>query len=234
MKHITTFENFINENFIKESINTKDIKVGTILNFNDGETWKVTKTSGIASGKIFAAPYGDTKKNYVSLPIEFSVDKLEKDVKSLSESQVNEADISLKNISDIEHTRLIKWIGQNLNSNVDVVKSTDGFTIDASKIPSRDKNDLIKYLKSSDYLNESYTNEASAFMAKDVAKTVAYLTAEVGPEPGYIFFGHNEDIEDFDKLWKKKKYQEALDMLAQDREIEAQTFDDVKPWTKQN
>lgn len=78
------------------------------------------------------------------------------------------------------------------------------------------------------------TNEASAFMAKDVVKTVAYLTAEVGPEPGYIFFGDGEDIEDFDKLWKKKKYQEALDMLANDREIVAKTFDDVKPWTKQN
>lgn len=154
MKHITTFADFINESAVKESINTKDIKVGTILNFNDGETWKVTKTSGLAFGKIFAAPYGDTKKNYVSLPIEFSIDKLEKDVKSLSESQVNEADINLKNISDIEHTRLIKWIGQNLNSDVDVVKSKDGFTIDASKIHSRDKNDLIKYLKSSDYLNE--------------------------------------------------------------------------------
>jgi hypothetical protein len=83
-------------------------------------------------------------------------------------------------------------------------------------------------------VNESVVNEASAFMAKDVAKTVAYLTAEVGPEPGYIFFGHNKDIEDFDKLWRKRKYQEALDMLAKDREIEAQTFDDVKPWTKQN
>ena len=160
MKHITTFADFLNE-----GINVKDIKVGTILNFKDGETWKVTKTPGISSGKIFAAPHGDTKKNYVSLPIEFPIDKLEQDVKSLSESQVN---------------------------------------------------------------------EASAFMAKDVAKTVAFLNAEVGDHPGYIFFGDGEDIEDFDKLWKKRKYQEALDMLAKDREIEAQTFDDVKPWVKES
>ena len=83
-------------------------------------------------------------------------------------------------------------------------------------------------------VKESAVTEASAFMAKDVAKTVAYLTAEVGAEPGYIFFGDGEDIEDFDKLWRKRKYQEALDMLAQDREIAAQSFDDVKPWTKQN
>jgi|688.fasta_scaffold407146_2 hypothetical protein len=160
MKHITTFTDFLNE-----GINTKDIKVGTILNFKDGETWKVTKTPGISTGKIFAAPYGDTKKKYISLPIEFPIDTLKQDVKSLSESQVN---------------------------------------------------------------------EASAFMAKDVAKTAAFLNNQAGPEPGYLFFGHNEDIEDFDKLWKKRKYQEALDMLAQDREIEAQTFDDVKPWVKES
>jgi hypothetical protein len=82
MKHISTFEGFVNESEVNEGINVKDIKVGTILNFKDGETWKVTKTSGISSGKIFAAPYGDTKKSYVSLPIEFSIDKLEQDVES--------------------------------------------------------------------------------------------------------------------------------------------------------
>ena len=73
----------INESEVNEGINVKDIKVGTILTFKDGETWKVTKTSGISSGKIFAAPYGDTKKSYVSLPIEFSTENLEKDVTSI-------------------------------------------------------------------------------------------------------------------------------------------------------
>ena len=77
-------EKTIDESVVNEGINVKDIKVGTILNFKDGETWKVTKTSGISSGKIFAAPYGDTKKSYVSLPIEFSTENLEKDVESLS------------------------------------------------------------------------------------------------------------------------------------------------------
>ena len=76
-------EKTIDESVVNEGINAKDIKVGTILNFKDGETWKVTKTSGISSGKIFAAPYGDTKKSYVSLPIEFSTENLEKDVTSI-------------------------------------------------------------------------------------------------------------------------------------------------------
>ena len=84
------------------------------------------------------------------------------DVKdAIKESVVNGENINIKNISDIEHTRLIKWISQNIyvKSEIDVVKSKDGFTIDASKIPSRDKNDLIKYLRSNDYLNESVVNE---------------------------------------------------------------------------
>ena len=89
----------VNESEVNEGINVKDIKVGTILNFKDGETWKVTKTSGISSGKIFAAPYGETKKSYVSLPIEFSIENLENDVKSLNESQtfnefLNESEVN--------------------------------------------------------------------------------------------------------------------------------------------
>jgi hypothetical protein len=76
-------EKTIDESVVNEGINAKDIKVGTILNFKDGETWKVTKTSGISSGKIFAAPYGDTKKSYVSIPLEFSIESLEKDVTSI-------------------------------------------------------------------------------------------------------------------------------------------------------
>lgn len=131
MKHITTFADFINENFIKESINAKDIKVGTILNFNDGETWKVTKTSGIASGKIFAAPYGDTKKNYVSLPIEFSIDKLEKDVKSLSESQVNESIIDK-----------IKSLFQRTPIETKLLNSLDIFTDDLLA-PGEKKYDIV-------------------------------------------------------------------------------------------
>ena len=76
-------EKTIDESVVNEGINAKDIKVGTILNFKDGETWKVTKTSGISSGKIFAAPYGDTKKSYVSVAIEFSTENLEKDLTSI-------------------------------------------------------------------------------------------------------------------------------------------------------
>ena len=96
MNNIPTFEDFVNESNVSEGINVKDIKVGTILNFKDGETWKVTKTPGISTGKIFAAPYGDTRKSYISIAIEYQIDKLKQDVKSISESQefIGESKIS--------------------------------------------------------------------------------------------------------------------------------------------
>lgn len=78
-------EGTINE---ASKINVKDIKVGSILNFNDGEQWKVTKFIGNPSNPrgVFALPHGDTKKNYVSVALEFTIDDLEQKVNSLNEA----------------------------------------------------------------------------------------------------------------------------------------------------
>lgn len=69
-------------------IDVKDIKVGSILNFNDGEQWKVTKFIGNPSNPrgVFALPHGDTKKNYASVALEFTIDDLNKMVDSLNEA----------------------------------------------------------------------------------------------------------------------------------------------------
>lgn len=84
MKHIKLYEDFLNEG----SKEIKNIKVGTVLNFKGGETWKVTKIIGSPSDPrgVLAAPFGDTKKNYVSLAIEFSMDYLSDNLESLEES----------------------------------------------------------------------------------------------------------------------------------------------------
>lgn len=88
-KFLKSVKNLI-EGIINEAskINVKDIKVGSILNFNDGETWKVTKFIGNPSNPrgVFALPHGDTKKNYVSVALEFTIDELEKSVNSLNEA----------------------------------------------------------------------------------------------------------------------------------------------------
>jgi hypothetical protein len=70
----------------------ENIKVGSVLKFKDGETWKVTKFIGNPTNPrgIFALPYGDTKKSYVSVAIEFSMDDLKKSAATLEESVITE------------------------------------------------------------------------------------------------------------------------------------------------
>jgi len=136
------------------------------------------------------------KKGYKHL-VEYELDDLYTELGEISkkykikgitatfESAVNEENINLKNISDIDHTRLIKWISQNLyvKSDIDVVRSKDGYTINADKIPSKDKNDLIKYLRHNDYLNESVINEAAA---KQFDKDVETLIKDIKRGYGWI------------------------------------------------
>jgi hypothetical protein len=74
---------------IKEEVNITDIKVGNILNFKDGETWKVIKIIGNKANpsRIMAGPYGKTRDRYISMPIEFTIDNIKKDVKSINEAK---------------------------------------------------------------------------------------------------------------------------------------------------
>ena len=77
----------------------ENIKVGTVLNLKDGETWKVVKLT--SNGGVLAAPVGKTKDSYVSIAIEFPINILKKEVASLNESKSNpEIDKLLKVIND--------------------------------------------------------------------------------------------------------------------------------------
>ena len=114
--------------------------------------------------------------------------------------------------------------------NGEIIGNDDyGYDMLVQKATERIKENPKKY-----GLNESVVTEASAFMAKDVNKTVDFLNDETGGNPGYLFFGEDDDIEKFDKLWKSRRYQVALDMLAQDREIEAQSLEDIKLFIKES
>lgn len=90
MKHIKLFEQFINESAVVGSF---EIKVGSILQLKDEETWKVTKFIGKPTNPrgVFAIPYGKTKDNYVSVAIEFKMDELEKSIESIDEAVINES-----------------------------------------------------------------------------------------------------------------------------------------------
>jgi hypothetical protein len=89
MKHIHTFENFLNEgkavNEAKE-FDVNDLPKGAIITFKDGETWMVTKVIGNTSNPrgYMMAPHGKTKEYYISMQIEFSLKKLEDDIESVA------------------------------------------------------------------------------------------------------------------------------------------------------
>lgn len=81
---------------LKESMDFEKLKVGSILNFTDGETWKITKIVGNPSNPrgVFAKADGDTKKSYISVALEFSIDELVNNVVSINEELIKEATTS--------------------------------------------------------------------------------------------------------------------------------------------
>lgn len=83
MKHIKTFESFLNE---AQNFNVKDLPKGAILTFNDGETWMVTKVIGNSSNPqgYLLAPHGKTREHYISMQIEFSIKKLQDDLAAVN------------------------------------------------------------------------------------------------------------------------------------------------------
>lgn len=74
---------------VNESSIIKDIKVGSILNFKDGEVWRVTKVMGPTSNprSFLAKPHDEkTKKANTSIEIEMKPDFLEKELESINEA----------------------------------------------------------------------------------------------------------------------------------------------------
>lgn len=93
------------------------------------------------------------------------------------EQFVNESSdlsIELVKVSDIDHTRITKWIGQNLKNGADILKAKTGYKIDVSDLSTSEVSKLKNYLKSQRYLSES-TNEALAAdnQVIDVVKELA-------------------------------------------------------------
>lgn len=80
----------------------------------------------------------------------------------IDESKVNEGStISIPKLSDIDHTRIIKWMSNQFDSKTwDIKKSGLGFEITIDKLSKAEQEDLTNYLKSQKYITES-TNEGT-------------------------------------------------------------------------
>ena len=69
--------------------------------------------------------------------------------------------IYIPKLDNIDHTRIIKWMDNQFDSHKwDMKKSGAGFEIDVEKLSSQEQDDLLKYLHSQDFLEES-VNEAA-------------------------------------------------------------------------
>ena len=65
----------------------------------------------------------------------------------LGEARVAATDkIIIPTLSDIDHTRIVKWCSANGIKDYEWEKSGDGYIMDTSKMPIRDQQDLDKYL----------------------------------------------------------------------------------------
>jgi cytidylate kinase len=89
----TAVRNLVRETFrekvLGETVGTKNIGVDTVLNFKDGEVWRVTRVIGNTSNPrgFFVKPHdAKTKKANTSIEIELKPDFLQKNLKSINEA----------------------------------------------------------------------------------------------------------------------------------------------------
>lgn len=73
MKNLSTFDQFLNENYIEYSVN--DFPIGAKVQMSD-EVWEVVKP-GSRGEKIFMKPFNrEAKAKYISIAIEFDLNWL--------------------------------------------------------------------------------------------------------------------------------------------------------------
>jgi hypothetical protein len=67
-----------------------------------------------------------------------------------------------------------------------------------------------------------------------INQTVSLINQEIGSNPGYFFFGDEDDINQFDDLWNDEKYKEALDLLASAHDIDVSNYDEIMQYINSN
>lgn len=93
--------------------------------------------------------------------------KLAKEELGIDESAefLAEMNMMLPNISDVDHTRIVKWMGQYYDypKQYDIKRKGKDLEITIKKMSSQEIEDLKDYLKSQNYINEAYSGNMSDF-----------------------------------------------------------------------
>ena len=151
MKNFKTFDEFLNEGYVGPFMFSDKTSDEELKLMHDAAV------SGFANWqKGFEYPKADYKKAYTE--IEAILKK-----RGVKESVNESSTIKISKLSDIDHTRIIKWMNNQFDSNkYDMKKSGSGFEIDIHKLSKIEQEDLMYYLKSQSYINES-VNEGMTF-----------------------------------------------------------------------
>lgn len=70
----------------------------------------------------------------------------------VTQKLINENFVEIPNLSDVEHTRVVKWMSQNLENDYSIKKMDKGYHIDVHKLSKNEFDELIGYLQSQYYL----------------------------------------------------------------------------------
>jgi hypothetical protein len=103
-------------------------------------------------------------------------------------SKRDDGKIYFHELSDIDHTRLVKWMGKNLKAKVedyDFIKGgklkSDAYTLETSKMSERDLKDLLNYIDNEDY-KFSTTIWLPAYIKEDLNEGAKILTKDLSRE----------------------------------------------------
>jgi len=92
--------------------------------------------------------------------------------------EATETIVSIPKLSDIDHTRVIKWMSQNIDGKYDMKKAGGGYEITTGGLSDNEVSDLMYYLKHNDYIKES-TNEIPAGNLNRIDKNKSLKVGDV-------------------------------------------------------
>jgi hypothetical protein len=149
MKHIQLFEQFINESVVNSLEDA--IEKEMYLNNSRFETnFPTRELRMIQNTEDKAELTGSAAKVYKRLLKKYKLNEAKFAQKEVGvEESIDESNttINIPNLSDIDHTRIIKWMSNQFDGHSwDMKKSGKGFEIDIKKLSKREQEDLMNYL----------------------------------------------------------------------------------------
>jgi len=165
MKHIKTFAQ------LRESVVNEAVSVDTIrYKRSHGKEPKGTGLWAFYFNRTGGDPiFAPTTMSY-SDAVKWAKEEAKKAGKSVvyvgeSVETLTEENMMLSNISDVDHTRIVKWMGQYYDypKQYDIKRKGKDLEITIKKMSSQEIDDLKDYLKSQKYINEAYSGNMSDF-----------------------------------------------------------------------